>query len=86
MPELSEKVEPKLNFNKALEEYKEAKAAGIITRPVNLGPLSYILLGKKARKASPSFQLIDVLPKLLPVYKQLLSELGGGRRRMGSDR
>ena len=75
MPELSEKVEPKLNFNKALEEYKEAKVAGITTRPVILGPLSYILLGKKAREAYASFRPIDILPKLLPVYKQLLSEL-----------
>jgi 5-methyltetrahydropteroyltriglutamate--homocysteine methyltransferase len=75
VPELSEKVEPKLNFNKALEEYKEAKAVGISTRPVILGPLSYILLGKKAREASAVFRPIDILPKLLPVYKQLLSEL-----------
>jgi 5-methyltetrahydropteroyltriglutamate--homocysteine methyltransferase len=61
--------------NKALEEYKEAKAIGITTRPVILGPLSFILLGKKAREASAGFQPIDILPKLLPVYKQLLSEL-----------
>ena len=46
-----------------------------MTRPVILGPLSFILLGKKAREASADFQPIDLLPKLLLVYKQLLAEL-----------
>ena len=75
VPELSQSVEPKLNYNKALEEYKEAKALGIITRPVILGPLSFILLGKKAREASADFKPIDILPKLIPIYKELLSQL-----------
>ncbi|KAF8338944.1 cobalamin-independent methionine synthase [Cantharellus anzutake] len=75
VPEFSQSVEPKLNYNKALEEYKEAKALGITTRPVVLGPLSFILLGKKARDASPDFKPIDILPKLIPVYKELVSQL-----------
>lgn len=75
VPEFSDASEPKLNYNKALQEYKEAKEIGITTRPVILGPLSFILLGKKAREASESFNPIDLLPKLLPVYSQLLSEL-----------
>lgn len=75
VPEFSDASEPKLNYNKALQEYTEAKEIGITTRPVILGPLSFILLGKKAREASESFNPIDLLPKLLPVYSQLLSEL-----------
>ena len=31
---------------KVLEEYLEAKAQGIETRPVLLGPVSFVLLGK----------------------------------------
>ncbi|KZT62080.1 5-methyltetrahydropteroyltriglutamate-homocysteine S-methyltransferase [Calocera cornea HHB12733] len=75
VPEISESVEFKLNYNKALDEFKEAKAAGVTTRPVILGPISYLVLGKAAREASAGFSPISALAKLLPVYEQLLSEL-----------
>lgn len=75
VPELSESTEFKLNFNKAVEEYNEAKAEGIITRPVVLGPVSFLVLGKAGRNASPGFKPISLLEKLLPIYRQLLSEL-----------
>lgn len=75
VPELSDAVSFKLNFNKAVDEYKEAKAAGIETRPVVLGPISYLVLGKASRDAPTGFETLSLLPKLLPVYVQLLSEL-----------
>ncbi|CAG8694323.1 11236_t:CDS:2, partial [Acaulospora colombiana] len=75
VPELSDNTEFKLNYNKALNEYKEAKACGITTRPVVLGPLAFLILGKAGRDASPDFKPISLLPKLLPIYKKLLSEL-----------
>ncbi|KAG6821606.1 hypothetical protein H0H93_000115 [Arthromyces matolae] len=75
VPEFSEQTDFKLNFNKALEEYEEAKAAGIVTRPVVLGPVSYLVLGKAAKDAKPGFQPISLLPKLLPLYHKLLSDL-----------
>lgn len=62
-------------FNKAVEEYNEAKAEGIVTRPVVLGPVSYLVLAKAGRDASAGFKPISLLEKLLPVYKQLLTEL-----------
>lgn len=75
MPEISEATEFKLLFNKAVEEFNEAKAEGVITRPVILGPISYLVLAKAGRDASPGFKPISLLEKLVPVYKQLLSEL-----------
>jgi len=45
VPELSQSVEPKLNYNKPLEKYKEAKAQYYDT--ASNSPLSFILLGKK---------------------------------------
>ncbi|KAI0736185.1 cobalamin-independent methionine synthase [Fomitopsis betulina] len=75
VPEFSEETDFKLLFNKALEEYNEAKALGIVTRPVILGPVSFLFLGKAAKEAKASFQPISLLPKLLPVYKQLLTDL-----------
>ncbi|OAX44551.1 cobalamin-independent methionine synthase [Rhizopogon vinicolor AM-OR11-026] len=75
VPELSESTDFKLLYNKALAAYNEAKALGVVTRPVVLGPISYLVLGKAAKEASATFQPISLLPKILPVYKQLLSEL-----------
>ncbi|GBE79681.1 cobalamin-independent methionine synthase [Sparassis latifolia] len=75
VPEFAEDTDFKLNFNKALEEYNEAKAIGIVTRPVVLGPLSFLALGKAAKEAKAGFEPITLLPRLLPVYKQLLADL-----------
>lgn len=75
VPEFSEETDFKLVFNKAIEEFNEAKAAGITTRPVVLGPVSFLFLGKASKDAKPGFQPISLLPKLIPIYKQLLSSL-----------
>ncbi|KAF9451667.1 cobalamin-independent methionine synthase [Macrolepiota fuliginosa MF-IS2] len=75
VPEFSEETDFKLNFNKALEEFKEAQAAGVTTRPVILGPISFLVLGKNAKTAQPGFRPISLLPKLIPIYKQLLGDL-----------
>ncbi|KAF9582088.1 methionine-synthesizing 5- methyltetrahydropteroyltriglutamate--homocysteine methyltransferase [Lunasporangiospora selenospora] len=59
---------------KTLEEFNEAKALGIHTRPVVLGPLSFLLLGKPA-KNSHGLDLLSLLPKVLPVYEELFAKL-----------
>ncbi|KAJ7507934.1 cobalamin-independent synthase [Mycena galericulata] len=75
VPEVSDETEFKLNFNKAVEEFQEAKAVGVATRPVILGPVSFLVLSKAAKGAPAGFQPISLLPKLLPVYKTLLADL-----------
>ncbi|KII95083.1 hypothetical protein PLICRDRAFT_169771 [Plicaturopsis crispa FD-325 SS-3] len=75
VPEFSDETDFKLLFNKAVEEFNEAKAAGVVTRPVVLGPISFLVLGKATKDAKPGFQPISLLPKLLPIYKQLLGDL-----------
>lgn len=75
VPEFSDETEFKLNFNKAVEEFKEAQAAGVTTRPVVLGPISFLVLGKATKDAKSGFQPISLLPKLLPIYKTLLADL-----------
>lgn len=75
VPEISEKTKFELKFNKAVEEFKEAKAEGINTRPVILGPISFLVLGKADKEASSGFEPINRLNDLLPVYVQLLKEL-----------
>ncbi|KAJ5485031.1 5-methyltetrahydropteroyltriglutamate--homocysteine methyltransferase [Penicillium diatomitis] len=58
---------------KPVTEFLEAKAQGVITRPVILGPVSFLTLGKADR--GQSVDPIDKLNDLLPLYVELLSKL-----------
>ncbi|CAK9436330.1 uncharacterized protein LODBEIA_P08880 [Lodderomyces beijingensis] len=76
-PTFSHSTDFKLNTAagvKPVDEFNEAKALGVKTRPVVLGPVSYLYLGK-SDKDSLDLDPISLLPKLLPVYKELLSKL-----------
>ncbi|EOQ99854.1 hypothetical protein E3P92_02046 [Wallemia ichthyophaga] len=75
VPELSENTKFQYRTKKIVDEYKEAKNAGVETRPVLLGPISFLLLGKAARDASPGFEPISLLDKLVPVYEEILKDL-----------
>lgn len=57
--------------------YKEAKEAGFETRPVILGPITYLLIGKPSPElgANTDFQPISLLQKFVPVYVELLKKL-----------
>lgn len=73
-PTLQDNQVFKLNANpKAVVEFLEAKEAGIITRPVLIGPISFLHLGKadRGQKVNP----IDLLDKLLPIYEEYLIKL-----------
>lgn len=73
-PTLQDNQTFKLSANpKAVVEFLEAKEAGIHTRPVLVGPVSFLHLGKADR--GQSVQPIDLLEKLLPVYEELLTKL-----------
>lgn len=64
----------KLKSNpKPLIEFLEAKDAGIITRPVLIGPVSFLFLGKADR--DQTVDPISLLDKLLPLYEELLVKL-----------
>lgn len=58
---------------KPVAEFNEAKEAGIVTRPVLLGPVSFLHLGKPDR--GQSVDPITLLDQLLPVYVELLQQL-----------
>ncbi|KAJ3279363.1 hypothetical protein HK104_001535 [Borealophlyctis nickersoniae] len=71
------KFEPNQTFSlastKPLDEYLEAKALGIQTRPVILGPVSFLHLGQAAK--GHTFDPITLLDSLLPAYESLLTKL-----------
>ncbi|WP_343672256.1 5-methyltetrahydropteroyltriglutamate--homocysteine S-methyltransferase [Chitinophaga sp.] len=72
VPEFDGTQQYTLAYNKALEEFEEAKALGIHTKPVIIGPVSFLLLGKiKDEK----LQVADLLDQLIPVYISLLQSL-----------
>ena len=58
---------------KPVVEFLEAKEAGIITRPVLVGPVTFLTLAKADR--GQSVDPITLLDKLLPVYEELLVRL-----------
>ena len=72
VPELSSKTAFKLSSTKIFDEYSEAKALGIETRPVIIGPVTYLSLGKTRDEG---FSKLSLLDKLLPVYAEVLKKL-----------
>ncbi|WWD05939.1 5-methyltetrahydropteroyltriglutamate-homocysteine S-methyltransferase [Kwoniella europaea PYCC6329] len=71
----SPSTEFSLKNNQQLNEYKEAKELGITTRPVLFGPITYLSLVRAGRDAPADFEPLSLLDKLIPVYKELLTQL-----------
>jgi 5-methyltetrahydropteroyltriglutamate--homocysteine methyltransferase len=72
VPEFTGSEEFRLQRNRQIEAFREAQTLGLRARPVILGPVSFLLLGKnKTSGASP----LSLLNKLLPVYEELLQSL-----------
>lgn len=72
VPEFYRNQHFKLFSSKIFNEFEEAKALGILTKPVIIGPVSYLLLGKEKEEG---FDKLDLLENLLPVYIELLTKL-----------
>ncbi|MCC4214047.1 5-methyltetrahydropteroyltriglutamate--homocysteine S-methyltransferase [Leeuwenhoekiella parthenopeia] len=72
VPEFTKDQKFELFSTKAVDEFLEAKDAGILTKPVLLGPVSYLLLGKEKETG---FHRLDLIDRLLPVYFKLLEKL-----------
>ncbi|MNJ90828.1 5-methyltetrahydropteroyltriglutamate--homocysteine methyltransferase [compost metagenome] len=77
VPEFQKDQKFKLFSTKIINEFAEALQAGILTKPVILGPVSYLLLGKEKdiSTSSLAFDRIDLVKNLLPVYIEILNEL-----------
>jgi 5-methyltetrahydropteroyltriglutamate--homocysteine methyltransferase len=71
VPELREGQDFALASTKPVDEFKEAKELGIHTRPVLIGPVSFLLLGKMEGEGNA----LELLDALLPVYEDVLGRL-----------
>jgi 5-methyltetrahydropteroyltriglutamate--homocysteine methyltransferase len=72
VPEFEPGMKFKLASTAPVDHFREAAALGIHTRPVLLGPLTFLWLGKCKAEKSKRLGLLD---KLLPVYEEVLGRL-----------
>ncbi len=72
VPEFVKDQQFSLTSEKVINEYNEAKSLGIETKPVLIGPITYLLLGKEKESG---FNRIDLIDRLVPVYEEILGKL-----------
>lgn len=72
VPEFNADQAFRLASSKLFDELAEAKAQGLCAKPVLVGPLTYLWLGKTKGEA---FDKLALLQRLLPVYGEILARL-----------
>jgi 5-methyltetrahydropteroyltriglutamate--homocysteine methyltransferase len=75
VPEFTAATRFQLDDSRLVAELSEARAHGVRAKPVIIGPVTYLALGK-ARDDSDKLLLLD---RLLPVYRDLLAVLARER-------
>ncbi|ASR36680.1 5-methyltetrahydropteroyltriglutamate--homocysteine S-methyltransferase [Prauserella marina] len=74
VPELGPDTRFALDASKPLEEFTEALEQGVTTRPVLVGPITFLLLAKDPA-GTDGFRPLDLLDKVVPLYTDLLRQL-----------
>jgi 5-methyltetrahydropteroyltriglutamate--homocysteine methyltransferase len=74
VPEFTRDQRFQLSWEQLFEEVDEARALGHKVKPVLIGPLTYLWLGKAK---GDSFDKLDLLERLLPLYGEILGRLAG---------
>ncbi|KAE9526018.1 5-methyltetrahydropteroyltriglutamate--homocysteine S-methyltransferase [Testudinibacter aquarius] len=73
VPEFHKNTEFKANPAHYVQQLQEAQALGLQAKPTIVGPLTFLWLGKE--KGKQTFNRLDLLDKLLPVYEEILTAL-----------
>ena len=68
VPEFHQHTRFQLNADRLIEQIAEARAQGLTPKPVIIGPVTYLWLGK----AKDNSDRVSLLESLLPVYSELL--------------
>ncbi|MFW8566930.1 5-methyltetrahydropteroyltriglutamate--homocysteine S-methyltransferase [Orrella sp. 11846] len=71
VPEFDAQTRFSLNAERLLAQVKEAQQQNVAVKPVIIGPVTYLLLGK----SKDGIDRLSLLDQLLPVYQTLLSTL-----------
>jgi 5-methyltetrahydropteroyltriglutamate--homocysteine methyltransferase len=72
VPELGPETTFRLAATKPFDHLAEAQAAGVSAKPVLIGPITYLLLGKAQDE---TFDRLSLLDRLLPVYAEIVGRL-----------
>jgi 5-methyltetrahydropteroyltriglutamate--homocysteine methyltransferase len=72
VPEFLNSTEFSLGSSWLFDEVAEAQALGVNAKPVLIGPLTYLYLGKEKHAG---LRRLNLLAKLIPVYQQILARL-----------
>ena len=75
VPEIGPDTDFRLASDRLIREVAEATTSGYRTRPVIVGPVTFLLLSKPSEGAPAGYQPLDRLDDLLPVYAELLAAL-----------
>ena len=75
VPEIDERTPFAANPAALVAQLAEAAQQGIASRPVLVGPVTYLLLAKASDDAAPDFRPIDRLDEVVAVYAELLGAL-----------
>ncbi|WP_437552207.1 5-methyltetrahydropteroyltriglutamate--homocysteine S-methyltransferase [Sorangium sp. So ce367] len=75
VPELEPGQRFELDAAKIVGELEEARSIGVETRPMVIGPVTFLLLSKLAPGSPAGASTLDHLDQLLPVYEALLGAL-----------
>ncbi|MDO4682064.1 MAG: 5-methyltetrahydropteroyltriglutamate--homocysteine S-methyltransferase [Lautropia sp.] len=71
VPEFTADTQFRLDASRLLEQLAEARAQGVEAKPVIIGPVTYLAIGK----SKDGSDRLALLPRLLPVYVELLDTL-----------
>lgn len=72
VPEFSASQTFEVSWTQLFSEIEQAKQAGHDVKPVLLGPVSYLYLGKEVEN---DFDRLSLLPKLVACYQEILARL-----------
>lgn len=75
VPEIGPSTTFRYASDRPVREFAEGLADGVQTRPVVVGPVTFLALAKATEDAPEGFSPIDRLPDLVPVYAELLRDL-----------
>ncbi|MEZ0141068.1 5-methyltetrahydropteroyltriglutamate--homocysteine S-methyltransferase [Microbacterium sp. NRRL B-14842] len=75
VPEIGPETVFSLASDRLVREVAEAAAAGFVTRPVVVGPVTLLALAKASDDAPEGFEPLSRLEDVLPVYVDLLARL-----------
>ncbi|QAY74307.1 5-methyltetrahydropteroyltriglutamate--homocysteine S-methyltransferase [Agromyces protaetiae] len=75
VPEIGPDTSFAAHGERLVAQFTEAKAQGFVTRPVLVGPVTFLALAKAADGSLDGFRPLDRLADLVPVYAALLAEL-----------